>query len=497
MINSTSENFSIAIFPYLKTSDPVSIGGIEFRSTDDTSGLPSSVSAFLRQLASMMFLKDDFRVASASYAVLPYVDLDEIGEALDSLQRVQSVIAYCYAAPHPTLGNTFLKAEHATCVVSTPAMVSLLDVQPQHHVTPKPTVVENIADKVPGLRCLSNFKHHFSITAASRIYPPVPDMWLNISQDLAADFGQSFPISRSYGAFLLLLHQPQNPIADRIFTAVRWFNLSNSMDSEPEAAILHLAVAYEALLQLPEAERITDRLVDSVSLLLGRIPRLDEWVRQFYDARSRIVHEGKAHQIRFVAKERKSRADGPPYRSLLSYGYQVFQLCLSAVLFGSELARGAGLAEKFISNQQRFELLCKLFSNKAKSAKDRFDDCTECVYAIDRYSSLFGESGLKLDTMLGALQLAAKALMELESDERDGFLLSLKAFANVERTRDQFDILDALSRLSTMATSTWQAGVLPSPRHQVLTLVHVVWTYSFMYYYRLKREREATSPPKS
>jgi hypothetical protein len=99
--------------------------------------------------------------------------------------------------------------------------------------------------------------------------------------------------------------------------------------------------------------------------------------------------------------------------------------------------------------------------------------------------------------MLGALQLAAKALMELESDERDGFLLSLKAFANVERTRDQFDILDALSRLSTMATSTWQAGVLPSPRHQVLTLVHVVWTYSFMYYYRLKREREATSPPKS
>jgi hypothetical protein len=504
MIKSASENFSITILPYLKTSSPVSIGGIEFRSTDDTSGLPSAVSTFLRQLAPMIFLKDDFRVASASYAVLPYIDLDEIGESLDSLQRVISVIAYCYAAPHPTLDHTFLKAEHATCIVSTPSMVSLLDVQPQHHVTPKPTVVENVTDKVSGLRCLSNFKHHFSVTAASRIYPPVPDMWLNISQDLAADFGQSFPASRSYGAFLLLLHHPQNPIADRIFTAVKWFNLSNSMDSEPEAAIIHLAIAYETLLQVPEAERITDRseritdrLADSVSLLLGRIPRLDEWLRQFYIARCQIVHEGKADQIRFVAKERKSKADGPPYRSLLSYGYQVFQLCLSAILYGSELARGAGLAEKLITNQQRFTLLCKLFSNKAKSAKDRFDDCEECVYAIDRYSSLFGECGLELDTMLGALQLAAKTLLELESDEQDGFLLSLEAFANVERAWDQFDRLDALSRLSTTATSIWQAGVLPSPRHQVLTLIHVVWTYSFIYYYRLKREREATSPPKS
>ncbi|MGD0158524.1 MAG: hypothetical protein ABSB50_20730 [Terracidiphilus sp.] len=495
MIDPSSENFSIAIFPYLKTSGPVTIGGIEFRSTDDTSELPSAISTSVQQLASMMFLQDDFRVASASYAVLPYVDLDEIGEALDPLQRVQSVIAYCYAAPHPTLGNTFLQAEHATCVVSVHAMVSLLQVQPQHHVTPKPAVVENVLDRVPGLRCLSNFKHHFSITSDSRIYPPVPNMWLNISQDLAADFGQSFPFSRSYRALLLLLHQPRNPIADRIFTAIKWFNLSNSIDSEQEAAIIQLSVAFEALLQLPEAERKTDRLADSVSLLLGRIPRLDEWVRQFYDARSEIAHEGKAHQLRFVAKEGKSRANGPLYHSLLNYGRQVFQLCLSAVLFGSELAQDTGLAEKLITNQQRFELLCKLFSNEAKSAKDRFDDSAESVYAIDRYTFV-GESGLELDTMLGALQLAARTLLELEADDGDAFLSRLKSFVNVKRTPDQFDMLDELSRLSAMATSVWQAGVLPSPKHQVLTLVHVVWNYSFMYYFRLKKEREATSSPK-
>jgi hypothetical protein len=232
-----------------------------------------------------------------------------------------------------------------------------------------------------------------------------------------------------------------------------------------------------------------------VSLLLGRIPRLDEWVRQFYDARSEIAHEGKAHQLRFVAKEGKSRANGPLYHSLLNYGRQVFQLCLSAVLFGSELAQDTGLAEKLITNQQRFELLCKLFSNEAKSAKDRFDDSAESVYAIDRYTFV-GESGLELDTMLGALQLAARTLLELEADDGDAFLSRLKSFVNVKRTPDQFDMLDELSRLSAMATSVWQAGVLPSPKHQVLTLVHVVWNYSFMYYFRLKKEREATSSPK-
>ena len=58
------------------------------------------------------------------------------------------------------------------------------------------------------------------------------------------------------------------------------------------------------------------------------MPRLDIWARQFYDTRSQIVHEGYAQQLRFVATDSRKVSEGPLYQSLLSYGRQVFQLCL-------------------------------------------------------------------------------------------------------------------------------------------------------------------------
>lgn len=484
------EDLSFAVFPYLKTSGMVRIGALEFRSTEDTSGLPASVAEQIRKIAAMLFLKDDFRIESASYAILPHVDLDYVGDSLDSLRRIQSVIAYCYAAPHKTFGNTFLSAEHATCIVCTPGRVSILQVQPQHHVMPAPSTVENVMDTVQGLRCLTNFKHHSWLTFESRIYPPVPEMPLNISQDLCADFGQSLPGSRSYGMLLRIISQPSNSVTERILTAINWFNLSNTMDTDQETAVVNLAIAFEALLQLPEGERKTERLVDSVSLLLGRIPRLDAWVRQFYDARSQIAHEGKADQLRFVVRGAKKNEDeGLVYRSLLSYGRQVFQLCLSSVLFGSELARGAGLEEKLVTNQQRFEILCKILSDNTMPAGEKFKQCDETIYAIDRYLFVF-ESGPDLNTMLGALRLSATTLLEIEGLGVDDFSHSLEAFASAKRTADQFEALDALARLSSVATSTWQSGVSPSPRHKVLTLIHAVWNYTYRHYFWIKKQRD-------
>ena len=60
----------------------------------------------------------------------------------------------------------------------------------------------------------------------------------------------------------------------------------------PDRALLNLAVAFEALLRLPDSSK-TERLVDAITLLLGRTERLDDWAQQFYAARSRVAHEGK------------------------------------------------------------------------------------------------------------------------------------------------------------------------------------------------------------
>jgi hypothetical protein len=95
----------------------------------------------------------------------------------------------------------------------------------------------------------------------------------------------------------------------RIFSAIRWFNGSSRETIDHHEAILNLSTAFEALLALPQSEK-TDRLVDSISLLLGRVPRLDSWAQQFYDTRSKIVHEGTAQQLHFIIKDRNSSQTG-------------------------------------------------------------------------------------------------------------------------------------------------------------------------------------------
>jgi hypothetical protein len=61
----------------LKTSEPVRLGSFTFKSTDDTTGLSDEDAAHVRDVAQMLFLKDHVRIRSASYAILPPLDLDK------------------------------------------------------------------------------------------------------------------------------------------------------------------------------------------------------------------------------------------------------------------------------------------------------------------------------------------------------------------------------------------------------------------------------------
>jgi hypothetical protein len=58
--------FSVAIFPFLKTSGPVRIGRHDFRCTSDLEGLPNDQAQAVTELASMLYLRDDVRIARAA-----------------------------------------------------------------------------------------------------------------------------------------------------------------------------------------------------------------------------------------------------------------------------------------------------------------------------------------------------------------------------------------------------------------------------------------------
>jgi hypothetical protein len=77
----------IAVFPFLKTSESVRLGSFTFRSTDDTAGLSEEDSAHVQEIAGMLFLQDDLRIRSATYAMLPSLDLDKAEPCLRELSR--------------------------------------------------------------------------------------------------------------------------------------------------------------------------------------------------------------------------------------------------------------------------------------------------------------------------------------------------------------------------------------------------------------------------
>ncbi|MGY4303812.1 hypothetical protein ACVIJ6_001055 [Bradyrhizobium sp. USDA 4369] len=179
-----------------------------------------------------------------------------------------------------------------------------------------------------------------------------------------------------------LLEKPETPTSLRIFSALRWFNAANESGLSQSQALLNLAVAFETLLRLPESSK-TDRLVDAISLLLGRTERLDEWAQQFYNARSRVAHEGDVRDQYFYAGGKRQTSG--IFGSLMLYGRHIFQLCVSTVLVGIDLAERAKLRERFVSNNERFQKLCDSLQSKSGTASDRLLGLAPTIRALEHY----------------------------------------------------------------------------------------------------------------
>jgi hypothetical protein len=478
----------IAVLPFLKTTEPVRLGSLTFRSTDDLAGLDEEDAAHIREVADMLFLQDDLRIRSASYALLPMVDLDKPeSPVLRELQSIQAIVGYCYSAPHPTLGKPFFAFEQASLAIFSPEPVPIFLVRPDHHVVGAPDSVplkEDEWHRVAGYQGRYNFRHPFWMAKGSRLYPPVPHIGLNISQDLACDLGRAFTEAPHHHLLPQLIAQASET-SERVLIAIDWYNRANSGSDDDAAAIIHLAVAFETLLGLPKDAK-TDRFVDAVSLLLGRVARLNLWAEQFYDARSDVAHEGTTDRLHFIPVKQKGPAEGPRYQPLLIYGRQIFQLCVGALLFGSYLADRVGLRDKLITNQERFELICKTLGNDALTPVERFAAIDDTVALIDQFRFV-GDEGLSLDAMIGALQRAAKTFL-LCGDLGDPMLKQhVEALALATRTADSYDALAAVQALHDLKTVP--LGDPRSPQWILRRLAEIAWHYIFRHYFWLRDQK--------
>jgi hypothetical protein len=477
---------AVAVFPFLKTTHPVRLGSFTFRSTDDIGDLDAEDGRHVREIAAMLFLQDALRIRSASYAILPPLDLDKDEDSgREELERIQAIIAYCYSAPRHTFGDLFFHFEHASLAIFSPEPVTTFLVRPDHHVVPVgeiPPLSPDEWHRVPGYHGRYNFVHPFWVTKDSRLYPPVPHITLNHSQNLARDLESAFTEAPQHRLLPILFQGPKSGTLERALTAIKWYNRANSYSVDDGEAVLSLAIGFEALLGLPK-EAKTDRFVDAISLLLGRVPRLNLWAEQFYAARSDVAHEGQTVRLRLKSGKRRGEADGPLYQSLVSYGRQIFQLCVGATLFGAHLAERAGLEEKLVTNQERFETICKTLRDEALAPKDRFSAIDDIVAQASEFRYV-NETGLRFETMLGSAQAAAKALLDCNPVLESDVLQRAASLASANRSNDWYDVFDAVRSLhDAMRRGPLEPG---SPEGLVRRLLDVVWHYTFMHYFWLK-----------
>lgn len=445
--NLFSPSFAIAIFPFLKTSGPITIGGQMFRSTDDLKDLdPSRVNA-VTEVAKMLFVQGDLRVKSASYALLNSIDIYGNDDQLVQLARVRAVLCYLYGSPHEIFDHVALTPEQVSLVVVVPDRVSIHITRSEHHTDRVMTEARAEPDRfgyVPGYRGLYNFKHYFWLEPGTRLYPPIPNLALNIQQDLYTDLLQEVPYRPDYRVLPALLDRPVTPAALRVYAALEWFNRANESNLEIDRSILNLAIAFEALLGLPEASK-TERLVDAISLLLGRIERLESWAKQFYDARSRVAHEGRLGDPHFYSDQKGGELTGI-YGSLMLYGRQIFRLCLSTLLVGVDLAQRADLQEKLVSSRERYEKICRCLDSSEPSASVRLLSIEQTLGSLERYSFV-SEGSFPVQTIIGAVQRASSCLLDCPSLTSDSLIDAVKSMATSERKNGTLSQLTALERL--------------------------------------------------
>jgi hypothetical protein len=251
-------DYSIAVFPFLKTSLPVSLGGVNFYPTGDFDGMTPEQLDSITEITKILFLKDDQQIRSPTFAVIENVDIHAPqSEKMLLLRRIQDTVSYLYTVPHPILGRVFLSPEHASLAILIPEnRVPVFALHAPHGVLPELVPPADFGDMfVKGYRGLYNFRNYFWVTKDSRLYGPMPQLTLNISQDLHHELERIDQEVPHLGVLLQLLNKPIGEFGLRIFSAIRWFNGSSRETIDHHEAILNLSTAFEALLALPQSEK--------------------------------------------------------------------------------------------------------------------------------------------------------------------------------------------------------------------------------------------------
>lgn len=171
----------------------------------------------------------------------------------------------------------------------------------------------------------------------------------------------------------------------------------------------------------------------------------------------------------------------------MTYGLEIFQLCLATILTGAKLAQQSGLAERFVANSERYAEIAERLGRATESESAAIAAIKPLVDELDRYQ--FVSSPTPVREVIKALRAAAGALSRCGEQVSEDLVAALKGLHDVDK-KDDFAALTALESLEQQTQSTDLAALGPAGR-VVAKLIEVGWQGLFMIYYQLKDQRAA------
>ncbi len=490
--------YAVAVFPYLKTSKTVSIRGCSFFSMDDIQKLEPPKRAFIQEVLGLFYIKDGYRPTEMACCLIDATRFegDESG-TLEEFSRVRNLVCYVYSMTHLPLGTPFLSDENCVLALVLPSDEAFPLYHPDDRVTQCTKTVEierDASGRVPGHKVhLVDFETTW-VPKDGRLFPISNSVILNHSQDLSHDLPYSPAEKFSAKSFLVSEGSLDSELEKKVFTALRWFNRSSSGLGNESTELVHLAIAFESLLNLPKDGK-KEGFRNSVSLLLGHVINLDEWLRQFYDSRSQIVHEGEAESVVLTLHLTGDKSGSSRARllSLVSYGRQIFAACLDAIVAGHSSSRYFGLSSQLASNHGRWLKVHMQLDEpgpagqKLLSLAQEADEISLFLYHSD--------DSLTEDSVMGAMRKVFEAYVNTNPQIPDDELDSVKQYLNAVGD-DKLGALNALKSLSSREPRVIRIGATESPDAVVNSLVSSAWTLLFQTWARLAH-RNRSAPVKA
>lgn len=459
-----SEELDFVIFPYLRTSEPVNVCGFELRGTNDHGNLKDGSIEHLKVIRELFFIENHQRINEMAYGIIP-----RPSSKPPRLEKIQAMLALMYSSSD-SQGKPFFNSDHSTYFIVRPESRTS-KYQVTSDVTTNLWPVDqwpSFSDHgdAPGYCLLRNGLHYSWTFSGGRVYP-MSEVSSNYSQDLYIDLilwnqeEQNWPLGRFFNADSGLSEDTEL----LLLNSLQWFARGIRGGIDQCEAILLLAVALESLLNLEVGDRVTERFVETVSILLGSTERLDAWANQFYEARSKIVHRGAWSRLEFYPKQKykkkevkSSSVDQQTYRTLLDFGLRIYRLCFLAILTGSYIAKRAKLHSGFVPNEERMILIKEVLEGSSNDPQQVLANLAQDVVDLDSYF-YSGNQSVNLGLLMELVVSACRFFLTSGLETSDTVAKAAKEFLDASGSlAERYALIKNLDS----ALQTWRSQAHPS-----------------------------------